>query len=569
MQQCGFLPGRGTEAALSLLEAAIFTADGCGAGDACIFLDIERAFPTVSQAFIRAVPVRAAAPPWLLRALDAMCRNLSARFVLQRCLGQSFRLRRGLRQGCPLSGLLFAIASDPLIRWANSCLPGDSFLISFADDLACVLRKMESEGANFPLELEDFLARVASLKLNHAKICGIALHQSTKGAVFDEISRRSARWMQAIESEHHAYLGYGVGRCSSAITWKRVIKKLETRAAIMTIVPFGAPALIRLARNLLWSITHHVMAVMMPDACLEATFERLCCSLFRGPSGWLSPKARRALSLIGWASLPPQVAELSFRLRVRAVIRHPDWRTIGAFERAKEGFAREDQLLVPFLGDWFRNSLTFALGETARVGILHGFFCLSDDGASVSVGPRLQRCLWNPKARARLLFEALVKDGAISPPMGHELRAWFLKRSPRVLGSEWSSLRRLERVMHHIRLAAKTVPPRAINAFTRLMLDGGLLQSPGIIERKCLLCCVCGGENLLCHYVYSRCWHGTISSRYPLGVNIPLALTRPPSRELSGQIAWVAFWLVKSLNWARFAGRCKMNAVEHIFKVYR
>ena len=169
--QCGFMPGRGTDLALSMLEGAMFSDAGCVAGDACI-LGHWRAFPTISQTFLREVLKRTGTPAWLLQALDALYSNLSARFMIQACMGRSFRLnvdydRVALRQ--------VAIASDPLFRWANSRLPGDSFLISFADDLACVSRKMESEGAGFLLELEICLFQVAGLRLNHAKICGIAL----------------------------------------------------------------------------------------------------------------------------------------------------------------------------------------------------------------------------------------------------------------------------------------------------------------------------------------------------------------------------------------------------------
>ena len=48
-------------------------------------------------------------------------------------------MRAGVRHGCPLSGILFAICVDILLRRLNSFLGSHEMLRAYADDIAMVI----------------------------------------------------------------------------------------------------------------------------------------------------------------------------------------------------------------------------------------------------------------------------------------------------------------------------------------------------------------------------------------------------------------------------------------------
>ena len=55
-------------------------------------------------------------PEWLMKFVDVLYQNNFCHIVLGGSCHQGFNISRGMRQGCPLSPLLFAVASDMLIR---------------------------------------------------------------------------------------------------------------------------------------------------------------------------------------------------------------------------------------------------------------------------------------------------------------------------------------------------------------------------------------------------------------------------------------------------------------------
>ena len=88
--------------------------------------------------------------------------------------GDSFVAKVGIRQGCPLSPLVFAVVADILLRKLVRHLDGAGELRAFADDTALVLR--DTLQLSSVLEIFDQYAEFSNLRLNLGKTVVIPLY---------------------------------------------------------------------------------------------------------------------------------------------------------------------------------------------------------------------------------------------------------------------------------------------------------------------------------------------------------------------------------------------------------
>ena len=109
-----------------------------------IFLDFEAAFPSIDQSFIKAVLTSRNWPVWLQNFLNILCHDNFCHLSVGGSTGLGFSITAGVRQGCPLSPLIFAIGSDVLIRRVRRLVP-EVLLRAYADDIALVLRQGPGE----------------------------------------------------------------------------------------------------------------------------------------------------------------------------------------------------------------------------------------------------------------------------------------------------------------------------------------------------------------------------------------------------------------------------------------
>ena len=108
-----------------------------------LLLDYAAAFPSIVHGFIFVVLEAVGASVQLMRFLRALYSN-------NRCFasfdGEQFFLyliESGILQGCPLSGSLFVIAADPLLRMLEALFP-NATIKAFADDLGGVFPSLRN-----------------------------------------------------------------------------------------------------------------------------------------------------------------------------------------------------------------------------------------------------------------------------------------------------------------------------------------------------------------------------------------------------------------------------------------
>ena len=81
-----------------------------------LFLDLKKAFDTIEWDFINSCLKVFNFGPRIQNWVKILCNNVSSCIVNNRLASEFFPLERGVRQGCPLSGLLFIIGIELLAR---------------------------------------------------------------------------------------------------------------------------------------------------------------------------------------------------------------------------------------------------------------------------------------------------------------------------------------------------------------------------------------------------------------------------------------------------------------------
>ena len=272
-----------------------------------------------------------------------------------------------------------------------------------------------------------------------------------------------------------------------------------------------------------------------------------------------------SLDQLGIRFPPPLVAELAFRLQVRALMRRKDWPLIEIDDRIRRHVFGDDAPLLPFFAAWYHRSAHANLMEVFRVASLHGLLCA--DRGYVVMRAKLQKVMHHKLRFCKLLRSVLASEEGVLANGAHIVHEWLLRRVVRVFGRLFSCNVRVSHIIGHLKLLSKKAPPRVLNAAIRIVSDGVVLQPPGGLCHDCLVCVSCRGGISLQHYVSSLCWrHGMITKRYPRGLNFVHVLSHSPSFSVTSDWGWVCYWLVRAINFARCSQHWYPNAVEYLMR---
>ncbi len=162
--QSGFRRDRSTTHKLLALTNIIQINNKLGKKTHIAYLDIQKAYDSVEtwglKRLFESLNFHDSLSTLLLNIYD----NNSARILTPGGPTDSFKISRGVKQGCPLSPLLFALFLEPCLRWLNSSGLGAEIgamripVLAFADDLALV--------ANTNSELQTLVDKVSQF-FNH------------------------------------------------------------------------------------------------------------------------------------------------------------------------------------------------------------------------------------------------------------------------------------------------------------------------------------------------------------------------------------------------------------------
>ena len=144
-----------------------------GRNGAIVLFDFKAAFPSLSPEFLQAMLATIGMPAEACNLVRALHHHQRCSISLAGSTYDGFAIGSGIRQGCPLSPLLFAAATDILLRLLAKRFPA-MLARAFADDTAAVTADI-FEDADALLEVFETYARMSGLRLNLRKTVIIPL----------------------------------------------------------------------------------------------------------------------------------------------------------------------------------------------------------------------------------------------------------------------------------------------------------------------------------------------------------------------------------------------------------
>ena len=193
-------------------------------------VDTKKAFDSIDHTFITTVLAHVGFPRWLVMVVLALFEGAVVSPVLAAPTKDRIPIRRGVKQGCPLSPTLFVIIYDPLIC-EIAALGGADFMVSpfaFADDLAVAVRSVTM--VVVVIRLITAFALISGLGVNDDKSRLLSSIPLTADQL--ELVRRS-EWPALLLVESLTYLGIVFGHDVSVDdVFAKPLAKLEARIAL-------------------------------------------------------------------------------------------------------------------------------------------------------------------------------------------------------------------------------------------------------------------------------------------------------------------------------------------------
>ena len=164
--QRGFLPGRSMLKNVVEIGWASQKVSLLGPRGGIILFDVRAAFPSLDHRFMWETLQAIGLPEAFVKVLKLFYSDNRHFMKVQGRLYNGPTIRTGVRQGCPLSGILFAACVDILLTRLATCLRDHEMIRAYADDIAMVIRDYEQSAPMIARTFSDF-GRISAL---HVKI---------------------------------------------------------------------------------------------------------------------------------------------------------------------------------------------------------------------------------------------------------------------------------------------------------------------------------------------------------------------------------------------------------------
>jgi len=296
--QRGFIGGRDMLDNLFDVEEAMIIAASTGEGATALFFDFAAAFPSVEHEVMFEYFSALGWPSWLRNMVWNLYTNYSCLIVLGSKIHAGFDITRGIRQGCPLSPLLFAAMSELLLRRLQRLCPAATSR-AWADDLAMVVPDtLHSLPMLFSI-FHDF-ALISGLFINIAKTVMVPLYPYDLLQLRASIHQLTPAWGAIGISGLTKYLGFMLGPEKRLESYTKPLAKYKERASQWGRQGLGLHLSLRAYSIYIASVLGFVTQLEpLPTELFDAAEVFMCRRLFPGPNYWVKPAVLHLLRELG------------------------------------------------------------------------------------------------------------------------------------------------------------------------------------------------------------------------------------------------------------------------------
>ena len=151
--QKGFINGRLGDDNIKAITKKFYSSLLAQEPNHFLFIDSAKAFDSIDHPFLFDVLTKIGMPAWVLNLVKGLMHEVQVRPRLGGRSKTSIDIHRGVKQGCPLSPLLFILAYDPLLT-RLAAIPGAD-VFAFADD-AVISHPLLTAIPTITKEIDDF-----------------------------------------------------------------------------------------------------------------------------------------------------------------------------------------------------------------------------------------------------------------------------------------------------------------------------------------------------------------------------------------------------------------------------
>ena len=256
------VPSRSIIDCTNRIRDFVFYFDQRNVTGAIVNLDWEKAFDRVSWSLLSKILYKIGFPVTIITWFMIFYKGIESVVLINGTLSKSFKIERGVRQGCPLSMLAFVIFQEPLYRAIEKCanvippqIPGKKVHnVGYADDTTFFIT--DEQSLNEIFNILNLFQNASNSKLNirKTKIYSFGKWQGKLQWPIKDIK---------VEIEHFKTLGITFSTDYNRaldLTWNDIYKKIDKRIQMIKNINFTlyqkASLINSLISSKIWYVAH-------------------------------------------------------------------------------------------------------------------------------------------------------------------------------------------------------------------------------------------------------------------------------------------------------------------------